>query len=143
MDRKQAIETLRANYPDACYEQLREAVDAAIEALKAQDAAGDTISRQAAITEFNCCDLTPDGGIDVNDAIDFLKHMPSAQANKVVTRWEMVCDEQFPCRTCRHFAKMLQSQLQGTTVYPCDKCETITWDINGEATSVKTLGKGE
>ena len=31
MDREQAIETLRANYPDACYEQLREAVDAAIE----------------------------------------------------------------------------------------------------------------
>ena len=44
-----AIETLRANYPDACYEQLREAVDAAIEALKAQDAAGDTISRRAAL----------------------------------------------------------------------------------------------
>lgn len=46
MTNAEAIETLRANYPDACYEQLREAVDAAIEALKAQDAAGDTISRQ-------------------------------------------------------------------------------------------------
>lgn len=31
---KEAIETLKANYPDACYEQLREAVDAAIEALE-------------------------------------------------------------------------------------------------------------
>ena len=49
MTAKEAIETLRANYPDACYEQLREAVDAAIEALKARDTAGDTISRQAAI----------------------------------------------------------------------------------------------
>ena len=49
MTNQEAIETLRANYPDACYEQLREAVDAAIEALKAQDATGDTISRQAAI----------------------------------------------------------------------------------------------
>lgn len=38
MTNVEAIETLRANYPDACYEQLREAVDAAIEALKAQDA---------------------------------------------------------------------------------------------------------
>ena len=38
MSNAEAIETLRANYPDACYEQLREAVDAAIEALKAQTA---------------------------------------------------------------------------------------------------------
>ena len=45
----EAIETLRTNYPDACYSQLREAVDAAIQALKAQDAIGDTISRQLAI----------------------------------------------------------------------------------------------
>ena len=29
----EAIETLRANYPDACFEQLREAVDMAINAL--------------------------------------------------------------------------------------------------------------
>ena len=49
MTNKEAIEILRANYPDACFGQLREAVDAAIEALKAQNVAGDTISRQAAI----------------------------------------------------------------------------------------------
>lgn len=35
MTREEAIETLRANYPDACFEQLREAVDKAIEALEA------------------------------------------------------------------------------------------------------------
>lgn len=40
---------------------------------------GDLISRQDAITEFSCCELTPDGGIDANYAIDFLKQMPSAQ----------------------------------------------------------------
>lgn len=34
---KEAIETLEANYPDACYEQLREAVDLAIYALKQQE----------------------------------------------------------------------------------------------------------
>lgn len=34
MTRKEAIETLKANYPDACYEQLREAVDMAISALE-------------------------------------------------------------------------------------------------------------
>lgn len=33
MRKKEVIETLRANYPDACFEQLREAVDIAIEAL--------------------------------------------------------------------------------------------------------------
>ena len=43
MTNAEAIETLRANYPDACYEQLREAVDAAIDALKAQDARGQTM----------------------------------------------------------------------------------------------------
>lgn len=37
MTNAEAIETLRANYPDACFEQLREAVDAAIEALKVAD----------------------------------------------------------------------------------------------------------
>ena len=52
MTNAEVIKTLRANYPDACYEQLREAVDAAIEALKAQDVTGDTISRQAAIDEL-------------------------------------------------------------------------------------------
>ena len=34
MTREEAIETLEANYPDACFEQLRDAVDAAIFALK-------------------------------------------------------------------------------------------------------------
>lgn len=33
MTAEEAIATLKANYPDACYEQLREAVDTAIEAL--------------------------------------------------------------------------------------------------------------
>ena len=99
MTNAKAIETLRANYPDRCYELLREAVDMAIEALKAQDAAGDTISRQAAITEFSCCDLTPDGGIDVNDAIDFLKRMPSAQAERT-GRWINVSDGKCKCSEC-------------------------------------------
>ena len=34
MTREEAIEVLRANYPDACYSLLREAVDMAIEALE-------------------------------------------------------------------------------------------------------------
>lgn len=39
----------------------------------------DLISRNAVIAEFSCCQLTPNGGIDVNYAIDFLKQLPSAQ----------------------------------------------------------------
>ena len=36
MTNAEAIETLRANYPDACFEQLSEAVDKAIKALEVQ-----------------------------------------------------------------------------------------------------------
>lgn len=34
MTYQEAIETLKANYPDACFGQLREAVDKAISALQ-------------------------------------------------------------------------------------------------------------
>lgn len=37
MTNNEAIKTLKANYPDACYGQLREAVDTAINALEAVD----------------------------------------------------------------------------------------------------------
>ena len=36
MNNQEAIETLGANYPDACYEQLRKAVDMAISTLEKQ-----------------------------------------------------------------------------------------------------------
>lgn len=51
----------------------------------------DAISRQAAITEFSCCELTPDGGIDANYAIDFLERLPSAQP------------EHIKCRDCKKY----------------------------------------
>lgn len=38
MTNKEAIETLKSNYPDSRYSMLREAVDAAISALIEQDA---------------------------------------------------------------------------------------------------------
>lgn len=37
MTNAEEIETLRANYPDACFEQLREAVDKSIKDLEAPD----------------------------------------------------------------------------------------------------------
>lgn len=50
----------------------------------------DLISRRAAIAEFSCCELTPDGGIDANYAIDFLAQLPSAQP------------EIIRCKDCKH-----------------------------------------
>ena len=59
---------------DKVYELLK-----FLRGLKFDTDTNDTISRQAAITEFSCCELTPDGGIDANYAIDFLKQLPPAQ----------------------------------------------------------------
>ena len=39
----------------------------------------DPIDRQTAIEAFSNCELTPDGGIDANYAIDILKQLPPAQ----------------------------------------------------------------
>ena len=95
MTNKEAIITLKANYPDACYEQLREAVDAAIEALKAQDAAGDTISRQAAIrwvkTECNPYGKPTLDFESGKKVIEHLKQMPSAQPETHEERTENAC----------------------------------------------------
>lgn len=40
MTNSEAIEVLKANYPDTCYSSLREAVDVAINALSAQPRKG-------------------------------------------------------------------------------------------------------
>ncbi len=57
MTNLEAIETLRANYPDACYEQLREAVDKAIKVLEdivAIPDHGDLIDRDK-LMEYKQC----------------------------------------------------------------------------------------
>jgi hypothetical protein len=59
----------------------------------------DTISRQAAITEFSCCELTPDGGIDANYAIDFLKQLPPARPERIRGHWVNGC-----CDKCNEHA---------------------------------------
>ena len=41
--------------------------------------ASDLINRQDAIDAFDICDLTPDGGVDINDALEILKNLPSAE----------------------------------------------------------------
>lgn len=103
MTNEEAIKTLETNYPDACFEQLREAVDAAIEALKAQDAAGDTISRAAAIEAIMGLPTwwADEGGyyggaqppmealLDPEDAVSAIENLPSAQ------QW-IPCSERLP-----------------------------------------------
>ena len=95
MTNAEAIETLRANYPDACFEQLRCAVDMAINALTkeawkeehpvspllqklatnlqpSKQDADDTISRKAAIDAIMDADVcvTWNGVISDDDAVD-------------------------------------------------------------------------
>lgn len=88
MTREEAIEILKSNYPDACFEQLRDAVDTAISALKQSDVPdindGDMISRRAAIAE-----ITEYGGSDivymsVGELKRRIKQLPSAQPEQ---RW--------------------------------------------------------
>ena len=67
----------------------------------------DLISRRAIIAEFECCELTPDGGIDVNYALDFTKALPS------------VGPEIIRCKECKHY-------VDGYI-----HCNRVTW-WNGE-----------
>ena len=91
MKNAEAIETLRANYPDACFEQLREAVDAAIEALKAQHSQEgttsdlisrtETVERLRGVFEITVPITDHDGGyIDgIETGISIVSTMPTIQ----------------------------------------------------------------
>lgn len=105
----------------------------------------DLISRQAAVAEFSCCELTPDGGIDANYAIDFLKHMPPAHPEQESFEWCHDCKEYDRQQHCCHrwtkairktIEELKQSAQQGTweqcyittktgglhRVWECDGC---------------------
>ena len=129
MTNEEAIKTLEANYPDACFEQLREAVDAAIEALKAQDADSDTISRKAAIDailavtgnssvrelyehvqEHGLSDMWSGG---VNAAIDIIIAVPSAQPES--------------CEGCKHLGKW-ENEVEYGYPSPCTRCKRMAED---------------
>ena len=61
----------------------------------------DLISRQAAIAEFSCCELTPDGGIDANYAIDFLEQLPPVQPERKTGQWICQADDDiWNCSEC-------------------------------------------
>lgn len=125
MDKEQAIETLRANYPDACYEQLREAVDAAIEALKAQDAAGDTISRQAAIESFEDTTYTK------NEIRRRITELPSAQPERKTGKWLKTGQSfVFPGKFRNYFCSECGFEIEKTAYNYCPNCGAKMEGIN-------------
>jgi len=88
MTNEEAIEILEANRPDPCYQMLREAVDFAVNALKAQDVTdtnvgnnGDTIYRQDAIDALYKMlhDYFWADDEELDTAIATLNDLPSAQ----------------------------------------------------------------
>lgn len=112
MTNKEAIMTLKANYPDACYGQLREAVDAAIEALKAQDADSDTISRKAAIDVCNKAIDLWQGQLGEGIVIAVRKKiedLPSAQP-------DFSCDG---CQTPKHICGICMRNYPNITDHYC------------------------
>lgn len=118
MTNAEAIETLRANYPDACFEQLRCAVDMAINALtkeawkeehpvspllqklatnlqSSKQDADDTISRQNAIKAIRDTYrvLYPIDMISKADAADVLNDLPCVNPSR--PNW-IPCSERLP-----------------------------------------------
>ena len=72
----------------------------------------DLISRQAVIAEFDCCELTPDGGIDVNYALDIIKALPSAQPEYKLGEWCEDCKEYDKERhCCPRFNRVIRTAL--------------------------------
>jgi len=79
------VTSMSLQWSDRCFDALM----MAIEALSAQGQESDLISREAAIAEFSCCELTPDGGVDANYVIDFLERLPPAQPEQRYTKEEL------------------------------------------------------
>ena len=89
MTNKEAIEILEANRPDPCYQMLREAVDFAVDALKAQGTCEDAVSRQTLQKElalYPIDDVTSEDEAGYNRAINDVQkmvlHLPSAQPER-------------------------------------------------------------
>lgn len=128
MTREEAIEILEANRPDPCYQMLREAVDFAVDALKAQDVPdtnvgdnGDTIYRQAAIDAINSIMPTREGLYEPSDVLCELMQLPSVQndlqqtCNKLATdcisRQAAIDIVVFECGEWTGLAKEISKQL--------------------------------
>lgn len=85
MTREEAIEILKANRPDPCYQMLREAVDFAVDALKAQGTCEDAVSRQTLQKElalYPIDDVTSEDEAGYNRAINDVQKMVFAFASR-------------------------------------------------------------
>lgn len=118
MTREEAIETLKANYPDPCFEMLRDAVDEAIKALKAQIdkdidvPSNDVISRQAVIDGFYEMASDTDHLCTVADYVKFLESMSSEQPEQ---QWIPV-SERLPKEGQQIIATVADNSLVGVYI---------------------------
>lgn len=143
MTREEAIETLKANYPDACYGQLREAVGMAIEALKAQIdkdtnvPSNDTISRQAAIELIDAVfPVDPmkseyAQGIACGAALakTYIEQLPSAQPEPNYDEWCTDCKEYDKERhCCPRWNRVIRETLKDAQpeIIRCKDCKFYT-----------------
>lgn len=114
MTNEEAIETLKANYPDACFEQLRKAVDMAIEALKKQDVSyirvGNLISRQAAIdTSLEFFIEFLGGALHENaqkELMARIQRLPSVQPEQKKGKWIRKGEWIWTCSECKRIMYM-------------------------------------
>ena len=104
------------------------------EVLQGKDAnvpTNDCISRREAIGAFDCAELTPDGGVDANEALEILERLPSAQPEQ---RW-IPCNERMPETTgyylIQHSRRICQDEM-AVAFYSVEEAEldkNYTWEF--------------
>lgn len=135
MTNAEAIETLKANYPDACFKQLREAVDISINAMTSQaektqhseeDTASDCISRKAAIDAV--FELNAYHRVSWKDAvIDTIDALPPAQPEP---HW-IPCSERLPDQYGNYLISIDGEEPDIGTINPNDPRGWSLCDANG------------
>jgi hypothetical protein len=106
MMNKEAIETLKRNYPDACFEQLREAVDAAIVALKQSELQSRCMLKdlEKEIYDYRVDNIEDDYDKGYNQAVkDVLKSIKRVKAfscqKQPEPQW-ILCTDRLPDKEC-------------------------------------------
>lgn len=132
MTAAEAIKTLKANYPDARYEQLREAVDVAIEALKAQDKAGDKMRlidanklRKDVLDLPNCYNGFSDA-YDKVRILDLVDEQPTVNTRSIRHgRWVKMSDTEgiyYACSECGNELTRINSFDPQFDLFPKLEC---------------------
>ena len=157
MTNEEAIKTLEANYPDACFEQLREAVDAAIEALtkeawkeehpvspllqSSKQDADDTISRKQAIDAI----LAVTGNSSVRELYEHvqehgLSDMWSGGVNAAIDIIIAVPSAQpEPCKDADKLKRCKFEYINACKIVACPTPDTNKSDIYDAYAVIKSL----